>query len=293
MKILLFGKTGQVGWEAQRALSPLGEVHAYGPDELDLTKLGELEKTIRTVKPQVIVNASAYTAVDKAESEPEIARAVNAAAPGVMAEEARKLNAPFIHISTDYVFDGEKSLPYTEEDATNPLNVYGQGKLEGEQAIVQVGGAHVILRTSWVYSLRGDSFVTKVLSWSRKQETLKVVSDQVGSPTWARMLAETISLLLASGMPDPRNYFLDRRGIYHLGGAGSVSRLDFAKAILRLDLNRSNQVTKRLEPALTVDFPTPARRPLKTPLNCSRFEEVFGLRLPGWEEALRMALETV
>ena len=291
MKILLFGKTGQVGWEAQRALSLLGEVHAYGPDELDLTKLDELEKTIRAVKPQIIVNASAYTAVDKAESEPEIARAVNAAAPGVMAEEAHKLNAPFIHISTDYVFDGEKGSPYTEEDATNPLNVYGQSKLEGEQVIVQVGGVHVILRTSWVYSLRGDSFVTKVLAWSRKQEILKIVSDQVGSPTWARMLAETILAMLARGLPDPQNYFSERRGIYHLGGAGSVSRLDFAKAILSLDPNRSNQVTKRLEPALTADFPTPARRPLVTALDCSRFEQVFGLRLPEWEESLKLALE--
>ena len=290
MKILLFGKTGQVGWEAHRTLSPLGKVHAYGPDELDLAKLDELEKTIRDVKPGIIINASAYTAVDKAESEPELARAVNAAAPGVMAEEARKLGIPLIHISTDYVFDGEKGAPYTEGDGTHPLNVYGQSKLEGEQAIVQVGGGHVILRTSWVYSLRGDSFVTKILAWSRKQETLKVVSDQVGSPTWARMLAETISAMLAHSLPDPQNYFLERRGIYHLGGAGSVSRLDFAKAILRLDPNPGEQATRRLEPALTADFPTPACRPLVTPLDCTRFEQVFGFHLPGWEESLNLAL---
>lgn len=290
MKILLFGKTGQLGWEAHRSLSPLGEVHAYGPDELDLTKLDALAKLIREVKPQVIVNASAYTAVDKAESEPEIARLINATAPGVMAEEARKLDAPLIHISTDYVFDGEKDTPYTEGDGTNPLNVYGQTKLEGEQSIGQVGGGHVILRTSWVYSLRGDGFVTKILAWSRKQETLRVVSDQVGSPTWARMLAEAISAMLARSLPDPQGYFLERRGIYHLGGAGAVSRFDFAKAILRLDPNPGGQVTKRLEPALTSEFPTPALRPLKTPLDCSRFEQVFGLRLPGWEAALGMTL---
>ena len=290
MKILLFGKTGQVGWEAHRAMSPLGEVCAYGPDELDLTKVDVLAKLIREIKPKVIVNASAYTAVDKAESEPELARTVNSAAPGVMAEEARKLGIPFIHISTDYVFDGRKGAPYAEGDGANPLNVYGQTKLEGEQAIVQVGGAHVILRTSWVYSLRGDSFVTKILAWLRKQETLKVVSDQIGSPTWARMLAETISGMLAQGLPNLQNYFLERRGIYHLGGAGSVSRFDFAKAILRLDPRSEEQVTKRLEPAPTTDFPTPACRPLITSLDCSLFEQVFGLRLPGWEESLILAL---
>lgn len=290
MKILLFGKTGQLGWEARRALSPLGEVYAYGRDELDLTNHDALAKLIRELKPQVIVNASAYTAVDKAESEPEVARAINAKAPAVMAEEARALAAAFIHVSTDYVFDGNKNAPYVEEDPTNPLNAYGQSKLEGEQAVVQVGGAHVILRASWVYSLRGDNFVTKTLAWSRKQETLKIVSDQVGSPTWARMLAETISAMLARGLPDPHGYFWERRGIYHLGGAGAVSRFDFAKAILRLDPNPSGQMTKRFEPALTVDFPAPALRPLKTPLDCSRFEQVFGLRLPGWEAALELAL---
>ena len=291
MKILLFGKTGQLGWEARRSLSPLGEIHAMGSNELNLTRLDDLVKVIREIKPRVIVNASAYTAVDRAESEPDIARTINAKAPGVMAEEARALNASLIHISTDYVFDGGKGAPYAEGDGTNPLNVYGQSKLEGEQAIVQVGGGHVILRTSWVYSLRGDGFVTKILAWSRKQETLKVVSDQVGSPTWARMLAEAIAAMLARSLPDPGAFFEERRGIYHLGGAGSVSRFDFAKAILRLDPNPDQQATKRLEPAPTADFPTPALRPLRTDLDCSRFEQVFGFGLPGWEAALRMAME--
>lgn len=291
MKILLFGKTGQLGWEAHRTLSPLGEVHAYGPDELDLADIDNLAGLIREVKPGLIVNASAYTAVDKAESEPDLARTINALAPGVMAAEARKLNAPLIHISTDYVFDGRKGSPYTEGDETNPLNVYGQTKLEGEQSIAQVGGAHVILRTSWVYSLRGDGFVTKVLAWSRKQETLRVVSDQIGSPTWARMLAEAIAAMLARGLSNPQEFFEERRGIYHLGGAGSVSRFEFAKAILRFDPDPSGQVTKRLEPTLTSEFPTPARRPLATALDCSHFEKAFDLRLPGWEEALQMALD--
>ena len=201
-KILLFGKTGQLGWELERTLAPLGEVCALGPDELDLTDLDALARKIDEVRPGMIINASAYTAVDRAEQEPDLAMLLNEKAPALMAEAAKGLGAPFIHYSTDYVFDGTKDSAYTEGDATNPLNVYGQSKLKGEQAIGQVGGAHVILRTSWVYSLRGDGFVSKVLSWARKQETLKIVTDQVGSPTWARMLAEVTSAMVAHSYPD-------------------------------------------------------------------------------------------
>ena len=289
--VLIFGKTGQLGWELQRALAPLGDVHAFGPDELDLTRLSALTTLIREMKPQVVVNASAYTAVDKAESEPELARKINVDAPHVMADEARALNAAFIHYSTDYVFDGKKNSAYTEQDATNPLNVYGQTKWKGEQVIGQVGGAHVILRTSWVYSLRGEGFVTKVLKWARSQKTLKIVSDQVGSPTWARALAETTALMLARSLPDPFDYFSERSGVYHLGGLGSVSRLDFAQEILRLDPHQEEQICKRLEPALTADFPTPALRPLTTTLNCSRFRATFGVSLPTWQAALGLAME--
>lgn len=290
MKILLFGKNGQLGWEVQHTLKPLGDIAACGRADLDLTNLGALRRLIRDVRPGIIVNAAAYTAVDRAESEPELALLINSIVPGVMAGEAHALNIPLIHVSTDYVFDGEKGSPYTEEDKTNPLNMYGQTKLEGEQAIGQVGGAHVILRTSWVYSMRGDNFVTKILAWSREQETLKVVSDQVGSPTWARMLAEAIFGMLAHSLPNLHKYFWERRGIYHLGGKGSVSRFDFAQAILRLDPRSSEQVAQRLEPALTADFPTPARRPLITALECSRFERIFSTRPPGWEESLKLAL---
>jgi len=290
MKILLFGKNGQLGWEAQRTLAPLGEVVSLGSQDLDITRLDELARIIQHIRPDVIFNASAYTAVDKAESEPDLAMLINAKAPGVMAEEARKLNAVLIHYSTDYVFDGKKGAPYIETDPTNPLNVYGQSKLAGEQAIGQVGGAYVILRTSWVYSLRGDGFVSKVLSWARKQETLKIVSDQIGSPTWARMLAEIASMMLAHSQFDTQSYFSERSGIYHLGGSGSISRLDFTRAILSLDPRIGEHVVKRLVPALTSDFPAPAHRPLKTPLDCSQFEHVFGLRLPFWEEGLRLAL---
>lgn len=290
MKILLFGKNGQLGWEAQRTLASLGEIYAFGSKELDLTRLDQLEKLIRKIRPQIIVNASAYTDVDRAEAEVDLAMTINANAPGVMAAEARALNAVFVHYSTDYVFDGSKGSDYLEEDGTNPLNVYGQSKLAGEQAIGQVGGAHVILRTSWVYSLRGNSFVTKVLSWARKQKTLKIVSDQIGSPTWARMLAEITSAMLARSMTDPYEYFMERSGVYHLGGSGSVSRFDFARAILQWDQQPQEQMTERIEPALTADFPTPAKRSLVTPLDCSRFVRIFGLQLPGWEESLRLAL---
>jgi len=289
-KVLIFGKTGQLGWELQRTLAPLGDVHAFGHDELDITHLSALATLIREMKPQVLVNASAYTAVDKAESEPELARKVNVGAPQVMAEEARALNAAFIHYSTDYVFDGKKSSAYTEQDATNPLNVYGQTKLEGEQVISQVGGAYVILRSSWVYSVGSGGFVSKILSWARQQETMRIVTDQVGSPTWSRMLAETSAVMIARSLSGVSNYFSERSGVFHLGGLGSVSRYDFAREVLRLDPNLEEQVVRRIEPALTHEFPTPAHRPLVTPLDCSRFEETFGIALPPWEHALRLAM---
>ena len=286
MKILLFGKNGQLGWEAQRTLAPLGEVVSLGSQDLDITRLDELAQIIQHIRPDVIFNASAYTAVDKAESEPDLAMLINAKAPGVMAEEARKLNAVLIHYSTDYVFDGKKGTPYVESDPTNPLNVYGQSKLAGEQAIGQVGGAYVILRTSWVYSLRGDGFVSKVLSWARKQETLKIVSDQIGSPTWARMLAEVTALLLGRGT----GYLHERAGLYHLAGDGYASRFEWAEKILTFDPNKHRQVLAQLLPALTIDFFTAAKRPLYSALDCSHFEHIFGFSLPDWDRTLYLAM---
>ena len=290
MKLLLFGKTGQLGWELQRTLAPLGELYALGPDELDLTNLTSLRNLIHSLQPQIIINASAYTAVDKAEEQSDLSMALNAEAPAVMAQAADELKASFIHYSTDYVFDGTKNSAYTEDDETNPLNMYGQSKLIGEQAISQVGGAYVTLRTSWVYSLRGNGFVSKVLFWARNQETLRIVTDQVGSPTWARMLAETTTVMIAQSSPDTYKYFSERSGIYHLGGAGGVSRFDFTRAILDLDSRSEEHRIKRLDPALTLDFPTLAKRPLFTVLNCSRFERVFGLNLPSWMMALQLAM---
>jgi len=290
MRILLLGKTGQLGWELQRTLAPLGEISALGPEELNLTDLDALASLIHATHPQVIVNASAYTAVDNAEGQVDLAMRLNAQAPAVMAEAARELNAALIHFSTDYVFDGEKDTPYIESDPTNPLNVYGKSKLNGEQAIVEAKCVHLILRTSWVYSLRGDSFVSKTLAWARQQETMRIVADQVGSPTWARMLSEITAAILAQSLFAPQDYLSARSGIYHLGGSGGVSRLDLARAILRFDPRPGEQKVRSLEEARTEDFPTPARRPLRTSLNCSLFETTFGLRIPNWEDSLGLAM---
>jgi dTDP-4-dehydrorhamnose reductase len=291
MKILLFGNTGQLGWELQRTLAPLGELVSVDYPQIDLSQEIQARQLIRQVSPQVIINASAYTAVDRAESEVELAQALNARAPGIMAEEAITCNAALIHYSTDYVFDGNKGNPYVESDLPNPLGVYGRTKLEGERAVEQVGGVYLILRTSWVYSLRRDSFVTRVLQWSRQQPVLRVVDDQVSNPTWARMLAEVTSQLLAMGGSDLIRWLADRTGLYHLAGDGYASRLKWARAIVMADPHPEEQVTREILPARTVDFPTPAQRPLFSALNCDRFARTFGLRLPGWEDALRMAMD--
>lgn len=290
MKIVLFGKDGQLGWEFQRILPVLGEVIPVGRNEVDVSDPYSIETTLEELKPNLVINASAYTEVDRAETEHELAMKINAAAPGVMAEMARKLNSVFIHYSTDYVFDGKSNIPYKENDQTNPLNTYGQSKLMGEQNIKQAGNAYLILRTSWVYSLRGNSFVNKVLGWARKNETLKIVSDQVSSPTWARMLAEITALTIAQNKAELFQSISEKRGIYHLAGSGYASRYEWAKQILAYDPNRTEQVVSSVMPALTKDFPTPAARPLYSALNCSLFEETFGLQLPDWNSTLHLAM---
>ena len=290
LRILLIGRSGQLGWELQRCLAPLGEVVTYDYPEIDLAKPASLPALMRGVNPQVIVNSAAYTNVDKAESEAELARQINSVSPGVLAEEARRLGAAFIHYSTDYVFDGCKGAPYTESDAPHPLNVYGQTKLEGEQAVQAAGGAYLILRTSWVYSLRQGGFVTKVLQWAREQETLRIVDDQISSPTWARMLAEATALIIAQGRDDPVGYLTEKAGLYHLAGSGACSRYEWAQAILELDPKKSEQKVQHLLPAKSSAFPTPAERPLVSVLECGKFEKTFGLRLPEWREALKLAI---
>jgi len=291
MRIVLFGKNGQLGWEFQRILPILGEVIALGRSEVDVSDPHEIQKSLDELKPDLIINTSAYTDVDQAEKASELAMKINAIAPGVMAEAAHKTNAVFIHYSTDYVFDGTSDIPYTELDRTNPLNIYGQSKLMGEENIKQVGDSYLILRTSWVYSLRGNSFVKKVLDWARRNETLKVVSDQVGSPTWARMLAGITSLMIAQNNSNLLETIREKRGVYHMAGSGYTSRYEWAKQILAKDPNLGEQVVQSFEPALSKDFPTPATRPLFSALNCTHFEETFGLQLPAWDSALELAMK--
>jgi dTDP-4-dehydrorhamnose reductase len=291
MKIVLFGKNGQLGWEFQRTLPLLGEVVALDREELDLCDLHAVQTAIEELKPNLIVNASAYTDVDRAEKEPEPAMKINALAPGVMAEMSRKLGAVFVHYSTDYVFDGQKSSPYTEDDLTNPLNVYGKSKVRGEENIKQAGDAYLILRTSWVYSLRGNSFVNKVLGWARKNSVLRIVDDQVSGPTWARMLASITSLLIAQNQANRFEKIRERRGIYHLAGSGSTSRYEWAKHILANDPRRSEQIVQSLEPGRSEEFPTPAARPLFSALECTHFERTFGLGLPPWHSTLKLAMD--
>jgi dTDP-4-dehydrorhamnose reductase len=286
-RILLIGKNGQLGWELHRTLATLGELTAVDYPEIDLERPETVCDLIRQIQPQVVVNAAAYTAVDQAETEQARAWKINALAPGALAEETRKLNAVFIHYSTDYVFDGKKGSPYVEEDAPNPLNFYGRSKLEGERLVHAAGGTFLILRTSWVYSLRNGGFVKKVLGWARQQETLRVVSDQIANPTWARMLAEITAQILARG----DDYIHARAGLYHLAGGGCASRFEWAHAILDLDPARAEQVVRSLLPAKSADFPTPATRPLFSALNCDSFQNIFDLRLPGWEDTLRLALD--
>jgi dTDP-4-dehydrorhamnose reductase len=290
--LLLLGKFGQLGWELHRSLAPLGDILALDYPEINLVQYDSLDDVLREAHPDVIINATAYTAVDQAEKEAETAMAINAHAPQIMAEWALANGAALIHYSTDYVFDGKKGRPYIETDKSNPLGMYGESKLAGEIAIEDVGCAHLIFRTSWVYSIRRDSFVTKVLSWARKQSELRIVDDQVSNPTWCRMLAEATALLLAKAGKDSHGWINERRGLYHLAGDGHTSRLGWARMILKFDPHRDQQIVQDLQPARTSDYPTPAQRPLFSALNCDKFSDTFSLRLPDWQEALELAMAT-
>ena len=261
MKILLFGKYGQLGWDLHRSLQGLGQVLAYDYPEIDFTVPSSLRRLVEDTRPQIVINAVAYTEVDKAESEAERAKLIKAVAPAILAEICQGLGAAFIHYSTDYVFDGQKGTPYTEEDAPHPLNVYGQTKLEGERAVLQLGGNNLIFRTAWVYSMRRDSFISKVLSWAHSQHEMRIVEDQVSNPTWARALAEITAQLLAKAGPDLLLWLSERRGLYNLAGGGFTSRLEWAKAILQNDPDQTHQVVQRVLPARSVEFPTAAARP--------------------------------
>lgn len=290
-KILQIGTKGQLGWELLRTCAPLGEVVALDYPDVDLSDSVSLRELVRSVKPDLIINAAAYTNVDKAESEPEKARAINALGPGVLAEEAKKINAVLVHYSTDYVFDGTKGSPYVETDQANPLNVYGQTKLEGEQIIAASGCVNLVLRTSWVYSMRQGGFVNKVLQWAREQEVMRVVDDQISSPTSARMLAEVTALILAQGRDDVYGYLHEKGGLYHCAGGGSCSRYEWAKAILELDPHKEEQVVRDLLPAKSSDFVVAANRPIVSVLDNNNLSNAFSLKQPTWEESLRSTME--
>jgi dTDP-4-dehydrorhamnose reductase len=280
VKILLTGKNGQVGWELAQALAPLGEIIAFDREGLDLAVPDQVVSVVRSARPEVLINAAAYTAVDRAESEPEAAYAINAAAVAILAEEAKRVQALFIHYSTDYVFDGTKDSPYVEEDRPSPLNAYGRSKLAGEQAIHDIGGAHLILRTSWVYSARGKNFLLTIRRLLQEKNEIRVVSDQIGAPTSARGLAEaTAELLRLHGAAA----LGDARGIYHATTSGSTSWHGFAMEIARLERPGA---PARIVPISTSEYPTPARRPRNSRLSNEKLLRRFGVALPKWEACL-------
>jgi dTDP-4-dehydrorhamnose reductase len=289
MKILLTGMNGQVGWELQRTLACLGEVVAVDSKALDLSDPAAIRRVVREVAPRVIVNPAAHTAVDRAESEADLAHAVNATAPGILAEEAEQLGALLLHYSTDYVFAGSGETPWREDDASGPLNVYGASKLAGEQAIRAACRRHLIFRTSWVYGARGANFLLTMRRLMRERPELKIVADQIGAPTWSRMLAEATALILSQQFSPARG--ADRPepwGVYHMTNAGETSWHGFAQAIQEID---GAQSSARLLPIPSSDYPTPAKRPLNSRLNNDKLARVFGVRLPDWRTALTLCMQ--
>lgn len=286
--ILLTGKSGQVGSELQSTLAPLGAVTAVDVAQMDLANADSIRRVVRELKPEIIVNAAAYTAVDKAEAEPDLAMQVNGIAPGIFAEEAKRLGAILIHYSTDYVFDGERDSPYVEDDAPNPVNAYGRTKLAGERAIEAVGGQYLILRSSWVYSARGSNFVLTVLRLARERTELSMVTDQSGSPTWARWLAQATAALLRK-----RDVITHRGGIYHLAATGHATRHEFATAIIdtmkRVSGNSSGWA--KLKPITTDQYPLPAPRPPRPVMQMDKVTRAFGVVPPRWQEQLHNFLQ--
>jgi dTDP-4-dehydrorhamnose reductase len=296
MKILLLGKGGQVGWELQRALAPLGELTALDFDtpgtlKADFSKPDTLAATVRAVNPDVIVNAAAHTAVDKAESEPALARAINATGPGVLAREAAALGAWLVHYSTDYVFDGSGNTPRREDAPTGPLSVYGQTKLEAEELIRGSGCKHLILRTSWVYAARGGNFARTMLRLAGERDRLTVIDDQVGAPTGADLLADVSVHALRAGLGDAK-----LAGTYHAVAAGETSWHGYARFVIEWARARGHAIKvapEAIEPVPTTSFPTPAKRPLNSRLSCDKLNQAFGLRMPPWQAGVERMLAEV
>lgn len=310
-KILLIGKTGQVGADLASLLPALGEVVGLGRNELDLRKPAEIRGRILEERPSVIVNAAAYTAVDRAETEEELAFAINAKAPAVMAEAARRVSALLVHYSTDYVFDGLKGAPYTEEDSPNPMNAYGRTKLEGEKAVQAAGVPHLIFRSSWVYATRGRNFLLSILRLATEREELRIVRDQIGAPTWSREIAAATARVLGQVFraTDAARSIERVTGVYHVTAAGETTWYDFARVILEEAASIPTTtpwfasatqgrplIAKRIVPIATSEYPTPARRPAYSVLSNARLSSAFRLQLPEWraqlQKAFRAAEET-
>lgn len=300
LRILLTGKSGQIGSELVALLPRLGEVTAFSRHELDLSKPRHVRRAIRIVRPSIIVNAAAYTLVDQAETEKEQAYTINADAPALMANEAKKIGAAMVDYSTDYVFDGLKNLPYTETDPVNPVNVYGKTKLAGEEAIRTAGTPHFIFRTAWVYSTRGRNFLLAILRLATQHEELRVVRDQFGAPTWSREIAKSTESLLQQFSQRGQDLISRFSGVYHMTAAGKMSWCEFAKAILQESSRMPRGVhwfekatkgqpliTRRVNGILTEEYPTAARRPTHSVLSNSRLKQDFGLELPSCSSQLR------
>ncbi|MGE7814601.1 dTDP-4-dehydrorhamnose reductase [Pseudomonas sivasensis] len=285
MKILITGQHGQVSQALQAHLQGLGELMVLGSNQLDLAKPDQIREQIRAHRPDLIINAAAHTAVDQAESEPDAAFAINAIAPGILAQEAKALGIPLIHYSTDYVFDGSKHAPYTEADAPNPLSVYGQSKLAGEQAIAAAGGQYLILRTSWVYSNQGKNFLLTMQRLLQEKPQMRIVADQIGAPTWAGTIAGSTRALIERWLAGEAGEW----GIYHLTAQGETSWFGFAQAIGE-HLHADGKACAELEAIPSSAYPTPAKRPLNSRLDCSRLQQQWHVSQPHWQDALRECL---
>ena len=292
-KIVVFGRTGQVGWELRHKLACLGQVTNVEYPEVDLRQPESIRTALRAVEPAVIINAAAYTAVDKAESEPELAMVINGVGPALIAEEAKRLGSIVVHYSTDYVFDGSKQSPYVETDAPNPKNVYGKTKLAGDEAVQASGCEHLILRTSWVYGARGNNFLLTMLRLAGERDELKIVDDQTGGPTSSECIAQATADILSQVLGPSGGGLNGRSGIYNLTNAGETTWFGFAQALLNKAAGTMGTKIPKLVPIPTSEFPRPAARPANSRLSCQRLEEAFGVRMPHWEEALSMVLETL
>lgn len=285
MKILITGQHGQVSQALQQRLQGLGELIVLGRDQLDLANPEHIRQQVSAQRPDLIINAAAHTAVDLAESEPDAAFAINAIAPGILAEEAKALGVPLIHYSTDYVFDGRKAAPYTENDTPNPLSVYGQSKLAGEQAIAAAGGEYLILRTSWVYSNHGKNFLLTMQRLLQEKPQMRIVADQIGAPTWAGSIANSTRALIERWQAGAAGEW----GVYHLTAQGETSWFGFAQAIAQ-QLRAEGKACAELEAIPSSAYPTPAQRPLNSRLDCSRLQQQWHVSQPHWQDALRECL---